>query len=35
MNMDDPAVMGKVIKESYVDLADFFDTECLKLTGKE
>ena len=35
MNVDDPVVMGKVIKESYSSLADFFDAECLGLTGKE
>lgn len=35
MNMDDPVIMEKVIKESYIGLADFFDAESLKLTGKE
>ena len=34
VNMNDPAIMEKVIKQSYVDLADFLDAESLKLIKK-
>lgn len=34
VNMNDPAIMEKVIKQSYVDLADFLDAESLKLINK-
>lgn len=34
VNMNDPAIREKVIKQSYVDLADFLDAESLKLVDK-
>ena len=35
VNMNDPEIMEKVIKESYIDLADFLDAESLKLISEE
>lgn len=34
VNMNDPAIMEKVIKQSYVDLADFLEAESLKFVDK-